>query len=73
MGVSSQQRHIARVLAIICGIILIVVVIVARRWSKGGDLGWAERSVSGIWSMGRERWRGWGSDSNRRCYDVRSG
>ena len=71
LGIPSQKRHIAGVLAIIWGIILVVIV-VAGRWSEGGGLGWQIMRiwtvgvVGGIWCVGRERW-GWG------CCDVRSG
>jgi len=69
LGIPSQKRHIAGVLAIIWGIILIVVV--AGRWSEGGGLGCqilrirTIRIVDGIWSVGGEGW-GWG------CYGAGS-
>jgi len=78
MGFPSQEGHVTRVLAVIWGIILIIVI--AGRWSKGGDLRYQAvwilviRIVNGIWSMGRKNWRwGRGGDRDHGCCGVRSG
>ena len=72
LGIPPQKRHVTRVVAVVCGIILIVV---AGRWGEGGGLGyqiiWIRtiKTVGGIWSVGGERRRRWWG-VNHRCYDV---